>query len=345
MKKVLSHVTAFVLVFSAVGFVITCSFLLFFDSVSLTESEVRRAAPVVFINAVVISLLLMLVDSFRRKLTVDRSVREIQRVLERLTAGDFSARISEEYIAGKYMDFQGIARDINRLATELSGVEALRSDFIANVSHELKTPLAVIQNYGTMLQTPDLSDEARRTYAKAITTTSRRLATLITNVLKLNKLENQQIYPRAESFDLGESLCESILQFEDVWEREGIEIETDIAENVSVFADRSLLSLVWNNLLSNAFKFTERGGRVSVSLTANEKYATVTVSDTGIGMSPEVGTHIFEKFYQGDASRSTMGDGLGLSLVKRVVDIMNAEITVESIEGKGSTFTVRIKKE
>ena len=134
------------------------------------------------------------------------------------------------------------------------------------------------------------------------------------------------------------------MQYESTWERKNIEIETDIAENVLVSADAELLSLVWNNLFSNAFKFTEDGGKVTLALTADETYATVKVSDTGCGMSAEVGAHIFEKFYQGDTSHATQGNGLGLPLVKRVVDIMQGEIGVESAVGVGTTFTVRIRR-
>ena len=132
------------------------------------------------------------------------------------------------------------------------------------------------------------------------------------------------------------------MQYESVWEKSEIEIETDIAENVTVKADRELLRLVWNNLFSNAFKFTPKGGRVKVVLSATERHAAVKVIDTGCGMTPETGEHIFEKFYQGDTSHSVQGNGLGLALVKRVVDIMRGEICIESAVGKGSTFTVTI---
>jgi signal transduction histidine kinase len=167
---------------------------------------------------------------------------------------------------------------------------------------------------------------------------------MMTNILKLNRLENQQIYPNLTTFDLGEQLCECLLQYEGTWERKNIEIETDIAEGVLVCADAELLSLVWSNLFSNAFKFTEDGGRVTLALTADEAYATVRVADTGCGMSAEVGAHIFEKFYQGDTSHATQGNGLGLPLVKRVVDIMQGEIGVESAVGVGTTFTVKIRR-
>ena len=167
---------------------------------------------------------------------------------------------------------------------------------------------------------------------------------MITNILKLNRLENQQIYPKKERYDLSEQLCECLLVYESVWERKGIDIQTDIEDMVSVSADSELLSLVWNNLLSNAFKFTPDGGRVSVSLGADEEYATVIIRDTGVGMSREVGEHIFDKFYQGDTSHATEGNGLGLALVKRVIDIIDGEISVESAKGVGTAFTVRIRR-
>ena len=201
-----------------------------------------------------------------------------------------------------------------------------------------------MQNYGTLLQSPELSDEKRIEYAKGVTDGSRRLADMMTNILKLNRLENQQIYPQATEFDLGEQLCECLLQYETVWEKAEIDIETDIAENIKVKADAELLGHVWSNLFSNAFKFTPSGGTVSVTLTATEHHAIVRVKDTGCGMSPEVGAHIFEKFYQGDTSHSVQGNGLGLALVKRVVDIMQGEIGVESVVGKGTTFTVKIRR-
>ena len=333
----------FLLFFVVIAFVVTCSFLLFGNSVQLPEEDVRAFAPVVFVNVLILAALFTAFDSMRRKITVDRPAKEIQKVLRRLMDGDFSARISLKFFGSRYNRFKDIAESINLLAEELSGVETLRTDFIANVSHELKTPLAVMQNYGTMLQSLDLTDENRLAYAKAITDTARRLANLISNILKLNKLENQQIFPVTEIYNLGEQLCECLLQFEVEWERKEIQIETDLEDGVSIQSDAELLSLVWNNLFSNAIKFTEPGGTVFVGLQKDENYLTVTVRDTGCGMTPEVGAHIFEKFYQGDTSHATKGNGLGLALVKRVVDIMHGEIRVESVHGKGSTFTVRLK--
>lgn len=345
LKGFYTYIITFLTYFLLCAFVITVSFLLFFRNVGeINESQIHSAAIITFINVLLITLLFTVGNAIRRKFTVDRPVKEIQEVLDRLTNGDYNAKVPESFIAGRYSKFGEIAESINALAKELSGVETLRTDFISNVSHELKTPLAVMQNYGTMLQQPGLEEEKRIEYAKSVSDACRRLANLITNILKLNKLENQQIFPTVKEYNLSEQLTECLLQFENVWEKKNIDIETDISDGVSIRADEELLTLVWNNLLSNAFKFTKDGGTVGVHLTANEKYATVKVYDTGCGMKPEVGARIFDKFYQGDASHSIQGNGLGLALVKRVVDIMQGEIGVESVYGQGSTFTVKIRR-
>jgi signal transduction histidine kinase len=167
---------------------------------------------------------------------------------------------------------------------------------------------------------------------------------LVTNILKLNKLENQQIYPQTQAYNLSEQLRESLLDFEDAWEKKSLELEVDgIDDDIIIQADAELLTLVWNNLFSNAIKFSEDGGKISVSLKSENGYAVAKVSDTGCGMPPEVGKRIFEKFYQGDNSHSTQGNGLGLALVKRVIDIMDGEISVESTLGQGSTFIVKLR--
>jgi signal transduction histidine kinase len=310
---------------------------------TLTADNIATAAKVTFWNVVLITFLFKLADYIRRKIMVERPTKVITEATEKIMSGDFSVRIKPMQSSGME-GFNQIAVAINKMAEELSSVETLRTDFIANVSHEMKTPLAIMQNYGTLLQAPELEDEKRIEYAKGVAEGSRRMADMMTNILKLNRLENQQIYPQTSEFDLGEQLCECLLQFENVWEKENIEIETDIAENIRVKADAELLSHVWNNLFSNAFKFTPSGGTVTVSLTATDHHAVVKVKDTGCGMTPEVGAHIFEKFYQGDTSHSAQGNGLGLALVKRVIDIMQGEISVESVVGKGSAFTVRIRR-
>ncbi len=351
-KKIKKKMTAvafnYFVFFLMVAFLISCCMFLFVTALSqsldvtFNSENMGNAAKITFANVLVLSFLCTMIDYFRRKLMVERPVNEITEVLSQLRKGDFSARIDTELCRNKFDHFDEMAEDINALAIELNSVETLRTDFIANVSHELKTPLSVIQNYGMLLQEPQLSEEKRMKYAKTIADSSRRLADLITNVLRLNKLENQQIFPTAEVYDLGEQLCECLLQFEDIWETKKIDIKTDIAEEVKIKADRELLSLVWNNLLSNAFKYTEQGGQVSVTMKAEGDDLVVEIKDTGCGFDVQTREHIFEKFYQGDTSHAGQGNGLGLALVKKVVDIMQGEIDVKSTLGQGSTFCVRL---
>ena len=349
LQTVLRMISGFLAFFLTIGFAVSCCMMLFLnvlaDTMGLffTPTNIAAAAKITLVNVLLITIIFTLVDYIRRKITVDRPVRIITDATEKIMKGDFSVRIKPLQNANAE-GFNQIITAVNAMAKELSGIETLQTDFIANVSHEMKTPLAVLQNYGTLLQAHDLTEEKRIEYAKGVTDASRRMADMMTNILKLNRLENQQIYPQVTEFDLGEQLCECLLQYENVWEKAEIEIDTDIAEDVTVRADAELLGLVWNNLFSNAFKFTESGGKVSIALTATEHYAVVKVADTGCGMSSEVGAHIFEKFYQGDTSHSVQGNGLGLALVKRVIDIMQGEISVESVVGKGSVFTVKIRR-
>lgn len=339
----------FIVFFVLVSFVVSCCFLLFIrtmaDSMALelTKEYVELAARITFANVLFLSFLFSVIDVARRYFTVTVPVRKILDATNAMSQGDFSARVPEFSRLDVMYGFDDIGKNLNRMAGELSGTETLRTDFIANVSHELKTPLAVIQNYGTILQQPGLDEQERIEHAKTISRTARRLASLISNILKLNKLENQQIFPNVENYDLGEQLCECLLAFEDTWERKELEIETDIEDGILVNTDPELMSLVWNNLFSNAIKFTEPGGKLGLSLRTEQGRAVVRVSDTGCGISPEVGRRMFDKFYQGDTSHAVQGNGLGLALVKRVIDITGSEISVESEVGKGTTFTVRLR--
>ena len=341
-----NYVTFFLLV----AFIVSCSTMLFVSvmresmGLVLTKENMETAAKLTFGNVLLISFGAATIDYIRRKRMVDKPVKQIMDALDQVMQGDFTVRIAHVKEFAGETGFNEVINAINKMTAELEGTETLRTDFIANVSHELKTPLAVMANLSTMLQQPGLSDAERMAYAKDISHSARRLAALITNILKLNELENQQIFPQPQEFDLGEQLCECLLGFEDAWEKKNLEIETDIQDDVRIKSDPELLCLVWNNLISNAVKFTPEGGTVGVTLKADGKKVFVSVRDTGCGMTAETGKHIFEKFYQGDTSHATQGNGLGLALVKRVVDILGGEIAVQSVYGQGSTFTVSIRR-
>ena len=348
-RQVLKAVNSYIVFFLTVGFAVSCCMMLFLNVLAgsmglvLNANNIAVAAKLTFGNVLLITFLFGIADYIRRKITVERPVKQITAAAEKIMQGDLSARVPPIHGAGTD-GFERIGSAINAMAEELAGMETLRTDFIANVSHELKTPLAVMGNYATMLQRPGITEEEKNGYAKAISEAARKLAQLITNILKLNKLENQQIFPQPKEYDLGEQLCECLLVFEDAWEAKDLKIETDIQDDVRIKSDPELLSLVWNNLISNAVKFTPDGGTIGLSLKAEGGSVTVQVRDTGCGMRPETGMHIFEKFYQGDTSHATQGNGLGLALVKRVMDILNGQIGVQSVYGEGSTFTVKLKR-
>ncbi|MBR6735295.1 MAG: HAMP domain-containing histidine kinase [Oscillospiraceae bacterium] len=349
-KKILIAINRYAVYFALIAFLITCCTMLFVTTLSevtglvMTEENISASAKLTFANVVLLSAIFTAIDGYRRHVMIDVPAKRITDAAKKFMQGDFSVRIQPIHSLSDEDHFNEIISCFNQMAEELSGTETLRTDFIANVSHELKTPLAVMQNYASMLQNPDITAEEQIEYAKNISGASHRLANLISNILKLNKLENQQIFPKAEPYDLGEQLCECLLVFEDAWDKKSLDIETDIEESVTVDSDREMMSLVWNNLFSNAVKFTPEHGKISLRLYTDGSDAVVEIADTGCGISNEVGRRMFDKFYQGDTSHATQGNGLGLALVKRVIDITHSSISVESEVGKGTTFTVRMPR-
>lgn len=334
--------------FGAVSFFVLIAFvmqvaILVYDYIRQRTDDPGLIAVLILILIFILASFCTVCDFIRRKIMVDRPVSKILDATERIASGDFKVRIDVEHTYDKYNEFDFIAENLNTMACELDKSEVLKNDFISNVSHELKTPLAIIGNYAAALEDPTLDEESRKKYTKTLVSTSKRLSELVTNILKLNKLENHQLKIESERVNLTEMLSRAILNFEEKIEEKNLGLEVDL-QDVFITSSAAFLEPVWNNLISNAVKFTDRGGTVSVKLAQRGDSVIVVVSDTGCGMSREVGMRIFEKFYQGDTSHSGEGNGLGLALVKRVIDILGGEITVESQLGKGSSFRVVLKK-
>ena len=291
---------------------------------------------------IVVSAAFTLFTTFQINERYGKPMTQFAEATRKVAGGDFSVYVPPRHRADKLDALDAIFLDFNTMVEELGSIETLKTDFISNVSHEIKTPISVIQNYATILERDDLPPETRREYAQTVAESAARLADLIANILKLNKMENQRIAPKAEPYDVCRQLCDCALRFEDVWERKGIEFIADIEDRAEIVADESLMELVWNNLFSNAIKFTEPGGIVTLRQTSTADEIVVTVSDTGCGMSEETMEHIFDKFYQGDTSHATQGNGLGLSLALRVLQLSGGTISVKNVPGKGATFTVCI---
>ena len=317
--------------------------ILVYDYICDKTDDTALIAILILLLIFILATFCTVCDFIRRKIMVDRPVGRILDATEKIARGDFQTRIEIEHTYDKYNEYDVIADNLNTMAAELGKSEILKNDFISNVSHELKTPLAIIGNYASAFSDPNLDEESRAKYSKILVDASGRLSDLVTDILKLNKLQNQEIKHELLSLNLSDVLAECIIEFEEKIENKDISLECNL-DDVVITSSKSLLEIVFSNLISNAVKFTEPGGRVSVSLTERDDRAIITVSDTGCGMSKEVGMRIFEKFYQGETSHSAEGNGLGLALVKRVIDILGGEISVSSELGKGSCFTVSLRK-
>ena len=265
-------------------------------------------------------------------------MQNICKAAQKVAAGDFSVRLDVYKDKKRKNEIDILKEDFNTMVTELASIEELKDNFVADVSHEIKTPLSVIQGYADLLQTSGISDEQRSEYIRLISEQINNLTNLVTNILKLNKIESKEIV-RKEKFSLDEQMRFCILALEDLINEKEIEVEANLDE-VEINSDPVLLELVWNNIFSNALKFTDKGGKISLSLSDQGNVVIATIRDTGCGMSEETCKHIFDKFYQGDTSHSQEGNGLGLALVDRVVSLLDGEIIVSSSVGHGSEFKI-----
>ena len=334
--------------FGFLGFLIAsciCSFLVVIAYSQISEKNVFFISFILIIVNVFSAFILAVLDYFRRKIMIDKPLNEILAATERITKGDFNVKLVSSH-PYKYIDeFDLIKENINRMVNELSKNEVLKNDFISNVSHEIKTPLSVIQSYSNALKDETLPKDKRVKYLDNLQENCKKLTNLVTNILKLNKLETQRLLPEFEKFNLSDLLINQIVQFEELIDKKDIELACDIEEDLFIENEKSYLELVFNNLISNAIKFTNNKGKIEISLKRKEKEYIIEFKDSGCGMDNENGRHIFDKFYQGDTSHSKEGNGLGLALVKRVIDIIGGSISVESEIGVGTTFTIAIKGE
>lgn len=266
-----------------------------------------------------------------------KPIRELSDATSEVAKGNFSVRVKENGSP----EYATLMKNFNKMASDLSGIETLRGDFISNVSHEFKTPLASIQGFAKLLQDSSLSQQDRNEYAQVIIDETTRLTKLITNILNLSKLENQTTIANRTRFSLDEQIRNIIVMLEPEWSKKNIDLDIAL-DDVYYYGNEDLMGQIWQNIINNAIKFTPVDGKIMVQLYRTENNITAKITDNGIGISNEAKEKIFEKFYQGDHSRKTEGNGLGLALVKRIVDLCEGNVYVDNVPEGGVCFTVEL---
>ena len=336
-------------VFPFRGFVLSFIVLAFLSTLDtlILRSYIAESLPpgrVVVIIAywLIVAAVFTLFTKWQFNQHYQNPMSEFAEATRKVAGGDFSVYVPPRHLPEKMDYMDAIIMDFNIMVEALGSIETLKTDFFSNVSHEIKTPLSIIQNYAQGLKDGALTESQKEMYIDTILESSTRLSELISNILKLNKLEKQSLQPIPEPYDVCRQLCDCALRYEDIWTAKNLEFNADIEDRATIEADASLMELVWNNLISNAVKFTEPGGTITLKQTSTSGEIIVSITDTGCGMSEETLSHIFEKFYQGDTSHSTEGNGLGLALVLRIIQLIGGSISAESTAGTGTTFTARI---
>ena len=266
-----------------------------------------------------------------------RQIYELAELTKEVAAGNFDVRMKPGY--SREVDI--IVNSFNEMVKELSNIETLRSDFVSNISHEFKTPVASIRGFARRLRKASLTDEKREQYLDIIVYESERLSRLSSNVLLMSRLECTEEIAEETEYPLDEQIRRTVLLMEPQLQRKNLDVEASL-EEARICANEELLDHVWINLLGNAIKFSTEGTKVRIDLSVSDGDVVVAISDSGIGMNEDTKKRIFDKFYQGDRSRATEGNGLGLSLVKRILELERGSVTADSEPGKGACFTVSI---
>ena len=326
-----------VAIFLAVGIV---SLLIQFNVFEGVSEEIRMSnitLVMALISIVMGAALVILLGKIPQK-----PINKFIDGLNSLAAGDFETRLSYKGAFSNHPTVVEVTESFNKLAKELENTEMLRSDFINNFSHEFKTPIVSIAGFAKLLQRGNLTEEEKMQYLNVIEEESMRLSYMATNILNMTKIENQEILTDITRFNLSEQIRFAVLLMEEQWSKKNLELQLDFDEHM-IEANEELLKQVWINLVGNAVKFAPRCATVAVNICATAESYIVEVSNTGSEIPPEKQKRIFNKFYQADESHAQEGNGIGLAIVKKIVDLHSGWVSVRS--GNGMTvFTVELPK-
>ena len=329
------HFGIFIFIINLITTVITGALMYISFALGILNEKNITGIMVLPIITLVSCILIGIVVSACSSRAVLKNVRDFIEATDKLSRGDFSARLNIR----KPPEFRILSKNFNTMAEELGSIEVLRTDFINNFSHEFKTPIISIKGFAEILKDDDLSKEERNEYLDIIIEESKRLTSLATNVLNLSKIETQAILKEKQRFNIGEQIRQSILLLDSKLQSKNISLDINI-EDCNIYANKEMLNQVWLNLLDNAIKFNNENGLLSVNMKKKEKEILITITDSGIGINKEVIAKIFDKFYQEDTSHSTKGNGLGLTIVKKIIELHSGTIKCDSIVSKGTKFTI-----
>ncbi len=265
-------------------------------------------------------------------------IMKLSDAMSKVSGGDFSIRLDTDK---GFREVRRIYGDFNTMTQELGATEILQTDFVSNVSHEFKTPITAIEGYATLLQGGAPMSEEQSEYVEKILFNTRRLSSLVGNILLLSKVDNQKIRPSSSTYSLDEQIRQTILALEPRWTERGTEFDVEL-DSVEYTGSEALMQHVWLNLIENAIKFGPRGGTVRISLGRRDGRIVFAVEDEGPGIPPEAQKHVFDRFYQTDSSHREEGNGLGLALVKQIVLLAGGTVSVENLPERGCRFTVEL---
>lgn len=331
LRMILTFFVLFVMLITTV-FTVFIYFLLGKMFPDMTRYTMATSAAAVLSSAIIGTVLAAIVSKWFLS-----PLQDMIYATEKVSKGDFKVKVKENYAPKTELGI--LQRSFNHMAQELDSIEMFRKDFINNFSHEFKTPMVSLRGFAHQLQAGGLTEEEEREYIAIIASEADRLTNMANNILMLSKLENQKIVTSKTRFDLDEQIRTCLVLLEKQWSRKNLELDLDL-DTVSYCFNEAMLSEVWMNLFSNAIKFTPEYGKISCVLREQDKTVRVVISDTGKGMDAETLEHIFEKFYQGDKSHAGEGNGIGLTVVSRIMELCGGRITVESQPNMGSVFTV-----
>ena len=344
MKKEKPKKNYFFASISVIVFICLVCVLLFFYILNILDYRFKfinleASTPITTLSILLImSLVLGVGISLIVGKNVSRPIEDMKKATTEIAKGNFNVKIPTV----KNKTINEIIENFNTMAQELKSIETLKADFISNVSHEFKTPLSIIQTYTKAIAKPGISEVVKARYMAVIENNIKKLTTLTTNILALSKLENQKIELEKTSFLLDEQIRQCILSLEPKWKAKNISFNLNL-DKTKFLGSEDLTAQVWQNLLDNAIKFSNPGGFISVSLKSNNNQIVARITDTGIGIPENKLPRIFDKFYQADTSHSSSGNGLGLALVKQIIESFGGTITAESQENKGTTFKIILK--